>query len=460
MFNKFIILFLCFNSIFIFSEGSRKYNILFEPLSLKNMDESYSHLSYSYPGLILSKLQNAKTHHFSEAERNSIRQKSLSNIRNEYLLKLSGLIIKHDKYIFSRDFNDSEYKVLEEKINKQKILISEIDQKDISEPKLTIPIYFTGKGISSSVLKKEGEDQSISADLIISGSIEKLDDWVYTRFWVENTILDSKDLIFESAVSIENLNDQITEISSRLKTLILGHPWSEIQFNFLPKDAVVHVLDNTGLIVTEDPCFYYPGTYNIEISKSGYISKEMTVEISENETKVVSAVLEEQKKTIISLQTFPSGANLYSGSMWLGKTPVLIENPLAPSLLTVKLEGYNDSKYIFTSKDDRDIRIFLHSDLMNYDEIVHNKRNQFYKSFSYFLLSMPLSLVSYGFSSDYGYTYNREVLNTYSSSESDRLMQLSTTWYNVYLSSVFINVTLFINTIIDLVDYIRSNNDL
>jgi len=133
---------------------------------------------------------------------------------------------------------------------------------------------------------------------------------------------------------------------------------------------------------------------------------------------------------------------------------------MAPSLLAVKLDGYNDSKYIFKGKDDRDIRIFLHSDLINYDEIIHNKRNQFYKSFSSFLLSMPLSLVSYGFSSDYGYAYNREVLNTGTSPESYRLMQLSTSWYNVYLSSVFINVTLFINTIIDLFDYIRSNKDL
>jgi len=310
MFNKFIILFLCFNSIFIFSEELRKYNILFEPLILMNIDESYSHLSYSYPELILSQLQNAKTHHFSEAERSSIRQKSLNNVRNEYLLKLSDLIIKHDKYFFSRDFKDSEYKILGEKIKNQKILISEIDKKVVSEPELTIPINFTGIGEAGSVLKKDGDGKSISADLIIGGSIEKLADWVYIKFWVENTILESKELIYESAVSIENLNDQIIIISSRLKTLILGRPWSEIQFNFLPKDAVVRVLANTGLIVTEDPCFYYPGTYNIEISKSGYISKEMTVEISENETKVVSAVLEKQKKSIVSLLFLKNRKNL------------------------------------------------------------------------------------------------------------------------------------------------------
>jgi len=458
--KKFIFIFLCVNSIFVFSEGTDTYNITFEALELKNIDESYSHLSYSYPGLLLSELQNAQIHYFSEEERRALKQQNLKELRDNYLLTLSELIDQHDRFIFSSDYNDSEYMLLSEDIKKQRELIAEMDDSDVSEPDLNISIHFNSISSSGSEPGQSGDNQSLSSALIIKGSIEKLDNWVYTQFWVKNTILNTLDLVYESAGSIDNLKNQIPEISSRLKTVILGRPWSVIQFNLTPKDSNVRIKNSKAVIVSEDPGFYFPGIYSIEISKPGYTSKEITTEINSNENKVIDVKLEKKEKTIISLQTFPSGADLYSGSIWLGKTPVLLENPLIPSLLTLKLEGYNESKYIFKSKDDRDIRIFLHTDLINKEQIIQSKRNQFYKSFSYFLVSLPISIVSYGLSSDYGYAYNREVLNAIPSSEADRLMQISTTWYNVYLSSVFINITLFVNTFFDLLDYIKSNNDL
>ncbi len=460
MFSKFILLFLCFNSIFIFSEGSDTYNVTFEPLELKNIDESYSHLSFSYPGLLLSKLKNAQIHRFSEEERRVLKQQSLKELRNKYLLTLSGLIARHDRLIFSSDYSVSEYMLLGEDVKKQRELIAEMDESAVSETDFNIPIYFNSISIPGSETGQSEDNHPLPADLIIRGSIEKLDDWVYTQFWVKNIILNTLEPVYESAGSIDNLKDQIPEICSRLKTIILGRPWSAIQFNLTPEDSIVRIKNSKALTVSEKPGFYFPGSYSIEISKPGYISKEISTEIIANETKIIDVKLEKMKKTIISLQTFPSGADLYSGSIWLGKTPLLLENPPTPSLFTLKLEGYNDSKYIFKSKDDRDIRIFLHTDLISKEKIIQRNRNQFYKSFTYFLVSLPISIVSYGLSSDYGYAYNREVLNTFTSSEADRLMQISTTWYNVYLSSVFINITLFVNTFFDLLDYIKSNNDL
>ena len=63
-------------------------------------------------------------------------------------------------------------------------------------------------------------------------------------------------------------------------------------------------------------------------------------------------------------------------------------------------------------------------------------------------------------SSDYGYAYNREIdpSTPTNFTEADRLMQLSTSWYNVYLGGIFLNLTLFVNTIFDLLEYIKSND--
>ena len=127
-----------------------------------------------------------------------------------------------------------------------------------------------------------------------------------------------------------------------------------------------------------------------------------------------------------------------------------MENPIVPALLTFKLEGYNDNKVVFKDENKRDIQIFMQSSIIDNDKIISRKRNRFYQSFSYFLLSIPISLVSYGMQDDYAYAYKREFAISPNSSEADRLMQLSTSWYNVYLGGVFLNLTLFVNTIFDL----------
>ncbi|MCK5672035.1 MAG: hypothetical protein KAH95_01590 [Spirochaetales bacterium] len=249
----------------------------------------------------------------------------------------------------------------------------------------------------------------------------------------------------------------IPEISSKLKTEVLGRSWSNLKFTLEPNDTRVVVKNNTDIILEKDYENLYPGIYDIELSKTGYYSKQISVEIKEFEILKIETSLDIKENAIISLQSFPAGADLYSGATWIGKTPLLIKSPIIPSLLTLKYEGYNDSKYIYNNSSGRDIQIFMESALIDHELIIQNKRNTFYKSFSYFLLSIPVSMISFGISSDYAYAYEREV---FPSSETERLQQLSNTWYNVYLGGMFINITLFVNTLFDLVDYIKSNDFL
>ena len=241
---------------------------------------------------------------------------------------------------------------------------------------------------------------------------------------------------------------------------MLGRPWVSILFELEPEDSNIFMMTDNELVPLENFQFLYPGFYDIEVKTLGYIPQKIKIELKEYETKILPVSLEEEKRITISVQSFPSGADLYSGASWIGKTPLLLKNPIAPALLTFKLEGYNDNKIVYKDGNNRDIQIYMQSDIINIDNIISSKRNRFYKSFSYFLLSIPISLISYGLSSDYGYAYNREMdpLTPTNFAEADRLMQLSTSWYNVYLGGIFLNLTLFINTIFDLVEYIKSND--
>lgn len=446
-----IIIIFVFLSQRVFSLVEKDFVISFSPVDIKNIDSNYNHLAESLPMLLYKELQYSKYHQYSHEELLSIREKDLKLLKNEYNTALSVLKEKYDRYYFSNNFSKDEYNSIKLEIEQQTLLINNLDISSIEDYSLSAPIKLVinndGPG---------GPDPDLS-DIIIKGFIEKLDNWVYVQFWVENKILNSEELFFESICSTENLVNLIPEISTKLKTIILGRDWSSLVFDIKPGDTNIIITDNAGETVQQDYEYLYPGIYNIELSKEGYISEKMVVELQEHEEFVIDLTLESENKVIISLQSFPAGADLYSGATWVGKTPVLLKSPLIPTLLTFKYEGYNDSKYIFSENSGRDIRIFMESSIIDHNKIISNKRNTFYKSFSYFLLSIPISMVSFGISSDYAYAYGRELVY---SSETERLKQLSDTWYNVYLGSMFINITLFVNTIFDLADYIKSSDFL
>lgn len=452
--KKVIIIIILFLSQFAYFLTAQEYIINISPIVLKNIDTNFTHLANGFPQLLYTELKYTNFHHYSNKELIILKENDLENLKNKNLDILSELKKKYDEYYFSKEFDNKKYQLFENDIIKQKLLIEDL-VNSINDNYLSIvPVkYLIGDNNLITTDNKNVE----TVNLKIKGVMEQLDDWIYIQFWVENLILNTEELIFRSVSSTNDLINLIPEISMKLKTVILGRSWSSLAFNLDPGDTMIVVKNNLGQIPEEGFNNLYPGKYIIELSKQGYITKLLTLELNELETYIIDRTLELEKKTIISLQSFPSGADLYFGATWIGKTPVLIESPIMPTLLTLKHEDYNDSKYIYNELSGRDIQIFMQSSVFDREKIINNKRNIFYRSFSYFLLSIPVSMLSFGISSDYAYAYDREV---FTSPETDRLQQLSNTWYNVYLGAMFINITLFVNTIFDLVDYIKSNDFL
>lgn len=457
MINKHITILLFISLLPSFLPGMEEnaFIISFEPFISKDIDANYHHLANSIPRMLYYELQNASRHVYSEEEIISLKYIHLESLRDEHLLILSDLIEKYDMYLFSNNYNKAEYISLGEEIEKEKELLDKLDDSIITdeEPDVLIKFNIDNEGINIF----DSEKYEIS-DLIIKGSIDKLDEWIYLQIWTRNNILNREELMYESIGSPDSVSDLIPEIISKLKTVVLGRPWASLIFDLAPEDSNILVKKGNEQISPQSFYYLYPGVYDIEITKPGYISDYIKIDLEALETRIIPVSLEVENCVTISVQSFPAGADLYSGATWIGKTPLLMENPIVPALLTFKLEGYNDNKVVFKDENKRDIQIFMQSSIIDNDKIISRKRNRFYQSFSYFLLSIPISLVSYGLSSDYGYAYNREFDISPNSSEADRLMQLSTSWYNVYLGGVFLNLTLFVNTIFDLLEYIKSND--
>ncbi len=455
MINKYIyiLIIIFFIPKFIQAIEVDEFTIGFEPLVMYGIDDNYLHMANSIPEMLYHGLQNAAEHIYSESEINILKNNYIESIRKEHLLKLSELIEEYNKYWFSRNYNKDDYISLAEKVKQEQQQLDNLEYGNIPVQKSSVPIHFCIDKTTLNIFKTEKSELS---DLIIKGSMEKLDEWIYLQILIKNNILGTETTIYESVSSPDTIPEIIPEIINKLKTAVIGRPWASLTFELVPKDSNISVMMDNEQIPYRSLQFLYPGVYHIEIKNLGYISRIFKIELKQFETRILPVSLEEEKNITISVQSFPSGADLYFGASWVGKTPVLIENPIAPALLILKLEGYNDRKIVYKDNK-RDIQIFMRPDIINVEKNISSKRDEFYKSFGYFMLSIPISMVSYGISSDYAYAYDREVNK---SPETDRLMRLSNSWYNVYIVGMFLNFTLFVNTIFDLVDYIKSNDRL
>ncbi len=454
----FIILFFL-TALYSFGQSNElpEYTVDFKTLSLKDMDDNYRHLADSIPRFLFYEFRDYPLHIYSQEEITALKQKNLDNYIRSHSLALSSLIEQRDLYIFSTDYTKDELLQINDQIEAEKALLSLKKITDFEDPDPEGVLRFVTDGNSSGEMVSDSDKEP---DLVVTGLIEGLEEWIYLKIWVENKITNQKIVIYDSIGDPDQVAELIPDIKNELKAIILGRSWAGLELELYPEDSSFILRDQNNEIVDQNLNILYPGFYSVDVSKPGYKPEYFIISLDDREIQNIEVRLDLIKTPSVSVQSFPGKADVYSGATWLGKTPLFIYNPMFPSLLTLKLDGYNDYKYILNDGSGRDLKLFMQSDIVNKKSIINKKRDAFYYSFSYFLLSIPVSMISYGLSSDYGYAYNREVLASPGSSESERLMQLSTSWYNVYIGGMFINITLFINAVFDLVEYIKSNEKL
>ncbi|MCK5201585.1 MAG: hypothetical protein KAR21_24695, partial [Spirochaetales bacterium] len=370
----YILLIIYFFSSFVQVSETDEFTISFEPIIMKGIDTNYLHFANSIPEMLFYELQNASMHLYSENEIAFLKDRYVESNRKEHLLKLSEFIEEYNTYIFLKDFQQDVYVSLGEKIESEQEILDNFEDIDIPVPESSVPIKFIIDKASLNIIDSKKSELS---DLVIKGSMEKLDEWIYLQIWIENNILGTEELLYESISSPDTIPELIPEIISKLKTVVLGRPWASIGFELVPEDSNIFITHGNEQVLHQSFQYLYPGVYDIEIKTPGYLSEYIKVDLEAYDTRIIPVSLEEKKRITISVQSFPAGADLYSGATWVGKTPLLMKNPIIPALLTFKLEGYNDNKIVYKDKDNRDLQIFMQSEIINIDKIISSKREKF-----------------------------------------------------------------------------------
>ena len=100
------------------------------------------------------------------------------------------------------------------------------------------------------------------------------------------------------------------------------------------------------------------------------------------------------------ISSTPPGADVYVQSVWMGKTPLSLEKPFQRTRVDISEKGFYDQLFSVNEASPPELSFVMQPDTISRDELQKQARNEFYDSFAWFALSLPIPLFCYAFAID------------------------------------------------------------
>ncbi len=148
------------------------------------------------------------------------------------------------------------------------------------------------------------------------------------------------------------------------------------------------------------------------------------------------------------LDSEPAGAEVYAGSNWLGTTPLSVGKPDDLNRFLLRKEGYLDFPLYADSGVAETVTARLTLDETDPLQIQNQRRDELYRAFGFFALSIPIPLFFWGYANDYAVGY--------SLAKEERFRSAGLVFYYSYYGTLAVSTSLFINMMVRLVRYLRA----
>jgi hypothetical protein len=457
---------------------------------------SLQSLEWRLPLLLREELRDCPLHFYSAAElrdrKLQVRRERLQNAADE----ITSLRAELDELFFSDD-SESRTRERKEKLGEQlEVALREQDRlRAVSAEEVEVPrhkpaAYREGNAAAGLFPFPEVPPwipmRKAGIDFLITGTAEEMGGLLFVEVRGYRRDSRTERLLYRGNFRLDRIEEGMERASWAIRETVYGRELADLTLTVDPASARVELVTSAGRreagaapsgtaetnaggspsatpVEKEDGTrergrfFRYlsPGEVRIEVSAEGYGETVRTVQLVPGEKKRVDIDLEPVRTADIRLQTFPQGAAVYTDSRHAGSAPLTIDNAVLPAYLTLRRSGYHERNVLVTDDPGKEVLQYrLHPEEVDLERIVRNARDRFYLGLAGFFLSVPLTMYSYGKSTDYAFT-----LTAYpnaSIEEKYRLHDLSELWYTAYLGSLFLNGTFLIDTIVQMVNYIDT----
>lgn len=425
-----------------------------------DLEDENLYLTMNLPVLILEKIRICKDHFLSGEEKEGYRRNLLEELIDERENELHSLLNELDKLYFSERRSEDTVKNFNERIEELRNQIEKL--KEYPMEKIEVddkkPVAVADGENSNELLEEmlfSPEYMAIlySLDMYIYGTIEEIEDYFFITVNVWNRALGEQQLEIKDAASKTGIQELGERIASQIVRIVLGRDWALLSIEVSPDEADIY-LDGEYLgsgrvnnVIVE------PGMHVVSVVSEQYTDRRIDYFVDKSKKNELFIELEKADIETVRIDSFPFGADVYDGSTWVGKTPVSIPKTEDLKRLIIKAPMFGTEKLTLSPDSPGDIFLRLSPFKMDTDMYIEKKRDEFYRAAGFFVLTFPLPFFLYSMSVDYasGYVISSQNNDTEGMTKN---LQRSTVAYHTYLGSLVVVVSMLINTVVNLAEYI------
>ncbi len=422
------------------------------------------YLTMNIPTLIREQLRQFPYHYLSEREQTEYRQRLREAAENKRRKEMAALFRERDKLFLSAGVSEEQEEQFRQKMADLREEIEAITGSRDSElpvaEKKPIELYTHGENgglLPAEQISSAAVSSRFQLDFHISGRVEQISDYFYIQVALYSSILREEVLLIEDAGSRENLREVIDRVVRATYDVIVGEEWAFLRVTAVPEDADIYLNGKFIGSGTVEDVYLQPGDHTVSAKAPGYERLEREIRVSPRETGSVNMQLQPVREDTLLISSDPPRADVYSGPIWLGTTPLLLSLPDEKLQRIMVVKRDFSPEYLNAGPGDRgSVSVRLSPFAFDSSAYLDKKRDEFYLAAGFFVLSFPIPFFLYSITEDLasGFSIAAAAGNT---EEMAKKLRGSMAAYHGYVGTIIVTASMLLHTIFRLAEYIRAS---
>ena len=416
------------------------------------------------PTLIREQLRQFPLHYLNSKEQSEYRERLREKAVKKRRREINTLFTERDKLFLSSAVSEEREQQFRDKMKDLEAEIQAVENIEDEEIKIEtekpIELYShqdNGGLLPADTLSPASVSSSYELDFYISGKVEQITDYFFIEMSIWSSILQEEVLVVEDAGNRDSLQEIIDRVVGMTYDVIVGNEWAFLQVAAVPDDADLFVSGEFIGSGSVEKHYVQPGEYTVSAEASGFERSEKQITVLPGETRSVQLLLEKAKEETLLISSEPGRADVYSGAVWLGRTPLLLPLPKDSIQRVMVVKRDFSPEYLNAGPGDAgSVNVQLSPFDFDSNAYVDKKRDQFYLSAGFFVLSFPLPFFLYSITEDLASGYSIAAQNQ-NIEEMEKKLRDSLNSYHAYVGSIVIAASLLFHTVYRLVEYISAS---
>jgi hypothetical protein len=384
------------------------YTIGFAALGARGLSMENAYLSFSIPLLLRDRVSAIPSHTLTEQERLILGGAIVARERASAAQSLRQARHDRDELFFAAPpAAPAAAAAAEKKLTDADRRLKFLDSLDPSNVKVREekPVAFkdgtaAGNLFAAPRFSPAAFARQQGLDLLVGGTVAEVQGYILLDLAAYDPLSETAVFSFRDAARREDLYGSLEKAASELTSVILGREWASLSVVTDPPGAVTTVDGKRLGSGRLSSAYLEPGRRELKLEAPGYASTTRTLELAPSEARTLEVALEKVAAQPIPLDSTPPGADVYADSLWTGKTPLSLDRPTAREHLQLAAPGYYEKALTLEPSAPGGMTVVLQQDIGSRNARQKKARDDFYTSFAFFVLSVPVPFFFYALATD------------------------------------------------------------